>query len=288
MGEGILNSEAVPIPSPEARGKAAPFDPVEIVREAYRYCVADPSNPFYRFRLHARSSPPLRSWRRLPERFRFVAVCFACTILVCFAWLMLRRFPLQMHFKIRDWIGPIMAVLVFASYLLPVTRIHLAFRAMVSSGELEPLLVTRLTNVELIRGIVVPELRVVAPLGAAAALVAILWPMSTDFYDFIRRAMMATFFVSVVINAVVMMWIAFGFMVHGAGFQSLLFAVGAMFALDPYLLIWESGLFKVGQAWNPLIFTFSLVELLYCGIKAVWAYLIISDLKTTFRAALTS
>ena len=245
------------------------------IRLAGRYCFADPLNPLYHVN------------RRSARRGVVVAVTTALLIVVP-AWLILANLPERFLPHLLPWVDDVVALIVVGSYLVPMRLVRAAYRRLIVAGRLEPVLLTRLTNGELIRGIVVPELPKAYPLLILGAGLTLLWPWAIHDYDMTRRFMFFTFFCNILVNHVAIAWIMFGFLVRRTPPRLVTLVMLGLLLLDPFFAMWLGGFLHLGPSWRPLVFSFAWVELLYCFVKGAWACFMIFETRPTFRDSLNS
>ena len=250
----------------------------------YQHCVADSLNPFYQRNLGLSRGFVGKLAGRLPVRARAGGAIAATAGMMALAWVAFGHVPPWFDRFLHRWVDYLIALLVLLSYITPVKSIHEALSRATRSNALQPLLLTELSEGELMRGIVVPVLSKAYPQIFAAALLTLVWPFFTFGYNLTHRILLFAFFCNIVVNHAAVAWIVFGFAVRGAKGVSLAFAAFFLMMLDPFLLAWENRLFFATVSWSPLVLSFALMEILYCCAKAGWAYLMITDLKSTFRS----
>lgn len=275
---------AIPIPGEIAGSENAPLFPSPKI--ALRYLWHDAGNPLYA--INFETAPRFaKRWKHLFARTARTALLFGALAYVVALFGYFRELPPATHARINAWIAFAFTLPFFFSFLIPIARIRLTFYRFVHSRKLESLLLTQLTNEELMRGIAVPQIRHSAPWVLLPALAFIVWPLSIEGYDLTKRILISTFYLSIATNVYAMTWIGFGFLVNGAGLRSLTIMAVGLFVLDPFMLTWEAGLLNMNHSWRPLIFAFAMLELLYIAVRLTWAYLVIRDLKDNFRICLT-
>lgn len=266
--------------SPSAIGRllpsAAPVSTSDFARQwdaaigrIVRYGVADRHNPLCRSRAGAMSRRGTRFW---------MCAAAAASGASALAYLLF-----DLEAAVQRHIGSLIGVLLLVSYVLPVYRTRRTFERLKSSGKLEPLVLTELTDGELARGMVLPGLARFYPPMALAGLLLIVWPLAAGGFDMTRRLLFFSLFCNIAANFILISWIALRLIVGRIERAHFALAIGALILLDPYLLVWTQKLIHSEPSWRPLVFALAFVELTYCAVKAKWAYLAVDELKGGLR-----
>lgn len=259
----------------------------EGLRRTRLFCLGDPANP-----LEARIPPTGGLLASIRRSALTLPGCIAEVVFLTVLCVLARSILPSLSPQHEHWLAVVtmdsLGFLLLASIVTPALTVRRTLDRARRSGFLESLLLTRLTNEEIMRGLVVPDMRRHRPLLVLSAAVGLAMPALLSRMDATRVLMTISIAVSATVNLFVVSWIAFALLADRRIARWAWAASLAVALVDPYALMWGAGLIHSGWRWRPLVFAFVGVEIVFCILKITFARLAIDEMRHSLRDRLTA